>query len=296
MSTVILNAAEYSQCPPLLKRQKEKCILMAHPKYFDVQYVINPHMKEHIGNIDKIKALKQWEILKSQYEQIGIFVHVINPVPELYDMVFAANQSLPYRTLNGEQVVVMSKMHSPYRQPEVEYFAEWYDNHGYRVIRQNDPPVDFEGTGDVIWHPQKRLMYIGYGFRTDKAALVRAAQLIQAPVIALELIDPRFYHLDTALCPLDERTAIFVPDAFSTEGHALIEQSFERLIPAPISEAMNFVANGHCPNGRHFIVQKGSPVTTNAVAELGFKIIEVDTSEFIKSGGSVFCMKMVLPA
>ena len=95
---------------------------------------------------------------------------------------------------------------------------------------------------------------------------------------------------------MDEETAIYVPDAFSEDGKALITQSFKRLIPAPIEEALNFVANGHCPDGKNFIVQKGSPITIAAVKELGFQVIEVDTSEFMKSGGSVFCMKMVLPA
>ena len=100
-------------------------------------------------------------------------------------------------------------------------------------------------------------MYIGYGFRTDKAALRRAAELIGAPVIALELIDPRFYHLDTALCPLDEETAIYVPDAFSEDGKALITQSFKRLIPAPIEEALNLWPTAIVQIA--FIVQKGSP-------------------------------------
>jgi N-dimethylarginine dimethylaminohydrolase len=296
MSTVFHSTATSSLSEmTLLSRPREKAVLLAHPKYFDVKYVINPHMQNNIGCVDTTKAHAQWERLKSCYERLNFEVHVIPPVEDLPDLVFAANQSLPYQTIDGEKVAIISKMHSPYRQPEVEHFADWYEKNGFRVIRQNDPPVDFEGNGDVIWHPGKQLLYIGFGYRTDKTALKRAAKLINAPVIGLELVDPRFYHLDTALCPLDSRTAIYVPAAFSAEGKKLIKQSFPRLIEAPIDEALNFVANGHCPDANHFIVQEGSPVVTQSVKELGFKVMEIDTSEFMKSGGSVYCMKMMLP-
>jgi len=63
-----------------------------------------------------------------------------------------------------------------------------------------------------------------------------------------------------------------------------------------MDEAAGLLAcNGHCPDGEHFLVQRGARVTNQRVQEAGFSVIELDTSEFLKSGGSVFCMKLMLP-
>lgn len=296
MSSVILHPNQLTEHTLTLEeRPIETGVLLASPQHFEVRYVINPHMKDNIGTVDQGLAMSQWKALKSTYGSLGYSVSVIPPVRDLPDLVFAANQSFPYISKSGERSAIISRMHSVYRQPEVDYYAKWYTDNNFRVIRQNDPPVDFEGAGDVQWHPDKRLLYIGYGFRTDKSALHRASELIQCPVVGLELIDSRFYHLDTALCPLDEHTAIVVEEAFTDDGLNLIKTQFPRLISAPIAEALNFVANGHCPDRKNFIVQAGNPHTLNIVQEMGFNIIELETSEFMKSGGSVFCMKMMLP-
>jgi N-dimethylarginine dimethylaminohydrolase len=42
------------------------------------------------------------------------------------------------------------------------------------------------------------------------------------------------------------------------------------------------------------VLQKGSASACADLRRLGFKPVEVDTSEFMKSGGSVFCMKQVV--
>jgi N-dimethylarginine dimethylaminohydrolase len=253
-------------------------------------------MKDNIGTVNKELARMQWEKLKNTYEQLGFTVSVIPGVPNLPDMVFTANQSFPYSGGDGEKTVIISKMESKYRQPEVEYFAQWYSSQDYRVVRQISPPVNFEGMGDARWHPGRKLLYIGFGFRTDEEALRRAASFIDCPIIGLKLIHPHFYHLDTALCPLDEETAIYIEEAFTSKGIEVLETIFPRLIRVPSEEALTgFVANGHSPDQKNFIVQKGNYRSQEIITNLGFNVLEVDTSEFIKSGGSVFCMKMMLP-
>ena len=253
-------------------------------------------MKGNIGNVDRKLALEQWNILKNTYEELGFTVHIIEGVQDLPDMVFCANQSFPFINKNNELQVILSKMASKYRQGEVEHIAKWYDNNGYHLIRQTNPPVEFEGMGDAIWHPSKKILYIGYGFRTSKNALQRAADCISCDVIGLELILPHFYHLDTALSVINESTAIFVKEAFSKSGREILECMFSNLIEVPLSEAkLGFVTNGHCPDKQNFIVHKGNPITKRKLMDIGIRVWEVDTSEFIKSGGSVFCMKMMLP-
>jgi len=276
-------------------RPRSQRVLMVSPEHFDVLYVINPHMAGNIGQVDSALANTQWDALRRTYERLGYPVEVLRGVDGLPDMVFAANQSFPYLH-HQERTVVMSKMRSSHREPEVEHFAQWYERHGYNVIRQVSPPVHFEGMGDARWHPDRKLLYLGYGYRTASAAIDRAAAHFECPVIGLELVDPRFYHLDTALSPIDETTAVYVPHAFSDAGVAVLKALFPRLLPVPPEEAeVGFAANGHCPDRRHFIVQRGNPHTNELLTELGYEVLEVDTSEFLKSGGSVYCMKMMLP-
>ena len=277
-------------------RAQEHGVLLVSPENYDVKYVINPHMQGKVGTVNKAEAVLQWNYLKEVYLSLGYEVHVIGSNSEFPDMVFCANQSFPFINKNGEKTVIISKMSSPYRQGEEIYFDRWYETQQYHVIRQVSPPVDFEGMGDVLWHPQKRLLYSGYGIRTDETALQRLANCVECSVIGLELTDPDFYHLDTALAPLNQNTALYVKEAFTSDGEKLLQHLFDNLIQVPYQEAKKgFVANGHCPDGQHFIVHKGNNHTVEVLKGLNFTVIEVDTSEFIKSGGSVFCMKMMLP-
>lgn len=269
---------------------------MVTPEYYDVLYEINPHMSGNIGTVNHSLAQAQWNRLKQAYESIGFPVKTLQGESDLPDMVFAANQTFPFIDKEGVPKVILSRMASAHRRDEVAHFAQWFENNGYTVIQHVEPPIEFEGMGDAIWHPKRQLLYIGYGFRTQQGALERAARCIDCDVVGLELVDPHFYHLDTALSVIDEETALCVPSAFTTEGLQILQNQFSRLIEVPLEEAKNgFVTNGHSPDGKHFIVHEGNAITRGILEELGIVVIEVSTSEFLKSGGSVFCMKMMLP-
>ena len=296
MPNVHISVGDLPTFDTIPYRESATAVLLVRPTYFDVIYEINPHMKGNIGTVNKKLALKQWNNLKAVYEYLGFTVHIIEGVENLPDMVFCANQSFPFVNQNHELQVILSKMASEYRQGEVKHIAKWYEDNGYHLIHQTNPPVEFEGMGDAIWHPNKKILYIGYGFRTSKNALQRAANCISCDVIGLELVLPHFYHLDTALSVINEETAIFVKEAFSKDGQNLLNHMFSNLIEVPLDEAkLGFVTNGHCPDKQNFIVHKGNDVTKQKLMDIGIQVLEIDTSEFLKSGGSVFCMKMMLP-
>lgn len=279
-------------------RPQEVGVLMANAAGFDVAYVINPHMAGNIGRIDKELALEQWSALREVYRGLGFEIHEIPAVDGLPDLVFTANQSFPGQLVDGKWVALQSHMHAEVRRQEEEVVADWYRTRGATILKMSREQgfIPFEGMGDAHWFPGRRLILGGHGFRTHRDIYPRIAEVFKVPVVALDLVDPRFYHLDTCLAPLDERTALFVPEAFRPDAIHLLAQLFERLVPIPIDEAAHLLAcNGHCPDGRHFIVQQGAIQTRQLVEQLGFEVIEVDTSEFLKSGGSVFCMKLMIP-
>lgn len=271
-------------------------VLMTTPTYFDVQYVINPHMADHIGEVDGKEAGRQWRTLHNAYESLGLTVNVVEGQEGLPDMVFCANQTLPfYGPVDGRHGVVMSRMHAPQRRDEVVYFEPFFRRIGYEIIHLMDRgELEFEGMGDAIWHPRTHLLWAGYGVRSSLDAYSEISSALDVPVVMLRLSDEAFYHLDTCFSVLDRETVLIYPGAFDDDGLALIRRLFNRVIEAPESEArMLFACNAHCPDDQHVLIQKGCEVTNRLLTQAGFEPLEIDTTEFLKAGGSVFCMKQM---
>jgi N-dimethylarginine dimethylaminohydrolase len=278
-------------------RKEPQAILMCEPTYFDVVDAKNPFMANNVGACDTALAKQQWNELRATYEKLGYQVHTMAGAKGLEDMVFSANQVLPGEHPNGAKYVVLANMVHASRRREVEHYAAWFESRGYELLRispSQDEGPRFEGQGDAIWHPGKNLLWGGYGWRTEKAAYNRVAELTGAHVLLLKLVNEAMYHLDVALCPLDAETALIAPYAFETEGVDLIRSVFKTVIEIPEEEGKNNFAGNCFVLGKNVILQKGSPRTCDLLRNAGYTPIEVDTSEYMKSGGSVFCMKMMV--
>ena len=187
-------------------------VLMTTPAHFEVAYVINPHMEGNAGTVDQAEAHRQWTALADTYRRLGLGVAELGGVYGLADMVFCANQTLPFTRPDGARGVVLSRMNAEQRKGEVPHYAEFFAGQDYEVHRLDDEVAGtFEGMGDALWHPGRRLLWGGYGFRTDRGVYDRLADFLDAAVCALRLDDPDFYHLDTCLAPLDEQTRSGLP-------------------------------------------------------------------------------------
>lgn len=274
-----------------------KAVLMADPAHFRVESVINPWMADAAGKlnvVDEPRARAQWNALKVAYETLGLKVEVIQGKPGLPDFCFCANQAVTFRDAAGNPAAILSYMRSETRAPEVPIFEAWYRDHGYALHRLPPDVKPFEGTGDAIWHHGRRVIWGGVGPRTGKEAWEHVARITGAPVIPLTLVDSRYYHLDTALAVMNRSTALYIPAAFDEASRERLKQGFDDLIPLSDADAANFACNAHCPDDRNVLLQEGSQATVNALMKRGFGVIELDTSEFMKSGGSVFCLKQEL--
>lgn len=276
-------------------------VLMCSPDYFDIVDVKNVHMQGHIGNTDKAQVDAQWQSLKDAYDalladKVLDEVSVIPGAPGCEDMVFCANQTLPWKMEDGSEVVVMSRMRHESRQREVPYFEEFFKHKGFKPLHFNNVKM-FEGMGDVIPHPGKRLLYGGYGHRTTAEAYDELATMLQTPVVALELINPKFYHLDTCFVPLSRDSVMLCREAFTEDGLTMISQLFTKVYHIPEYEAEKYFSlNAHAFDAhgtKTAILQKGSAITVDVLKQEGYNIVEIETGEFMKSGGSVFCMKMM---
>jgi N-dimethylarginine dimethylaminohydrolase len=269
-------------------------VLMVRPDHFQIEYAINRHMLDASGSLNQINvktAIKQWEDLKQNFQALGLKVEVIDGVKGLPDMVFCANQMFPFFDREGKPAVIASRMKNAQRAPEVAYLEDWAKKRGFNVFPTPEG-FHFEGTGDAIWNYEADEIYFGFGFRSDFEISHLLKELTGKTVHALELVSDNFYHLDTALCILDSESAIWVEEAFSKKSAELLKDNFPNLFSVPMEEATkSLAANATSIGGKRVLIESSS---TQAIAWLekhGYEVHKIVTSEFLKSGGSVFCMK-----
>ena len=148
-----------------------------------------------------------------------------------------------------------------------------------------------EGEGDFLVVGERILA--GYGFRTDPAAHTEVARFFDRPVISLELVDPRFYHLDTAIAVLDDDTIAYYPPAFSPASRAVLEGLYPGAIVASQADAVVLGLNA-VSDGRNVVLPVRAATLAHQLRTRGYRPIPIDLSEPLKAGGSVKCVTMEL--
>jgi N-dimethylarginine dimethylaminohydrolase len=274
-------------------------VLFCPPDFFQIVDVKNPFM-EGAAAVDKAKARAQWESVRKAFADAGFGLLEIPAVAGLEDMVFAANQTFVGVTSDGRRFIVPSLMRFDSRRLEVPHFVEFFRQNGFEIF---DLGLDLaageflEGHGDLLWNADHGFVWAGHGFRSSSAGVKKFAAKMRAldiPVVDLELRDPRFYHLDTCLAPLTADAVLIYPGAFTPAALETIRGKIARIYEVPEQEALDFVCNGVAANGT-FIAAKMTPGLQRALDAEGLRPRLVDTSEFEKSGGSVYCLKAFLP-
>jgi N-dimethylarginine dimethylaminohydrolase len=259
------------------RRARIRHYVMTSPQFFAVDYAINPWMDTDTP-VDTTVAVAQWEHLRDTYRRLGHVVDFIAPVPGLPDMVYAANGGL---ILNGAAVVARFKY--PQRQQESIAYTDWMRSQGYSPMQTEHVN---EGQGDLL--PVGETILAGTGFRTDRRAHAEIAEIFGRPVVSLELVDPRFYHLDTALSVLDDTTIAYYPPAFTECSRAQLETLFPEAIVVESADAYVFGLNV-VSDGRHVVYPAAAAGFAEQLSQAGFEPIGVEMSELLKGGGSVKC-------
>jgi N-dimethylarginine dimethylaminohydrolase len=274
----------------------KKHVLLCPPTFFNIVDHKNPYMGQG-EPVDQGKAQRQWQALCSALERAGCQLEVIDPVAGLEDMVFAANQVFVGFHEDVGKFIVPSRMVHASRQREVPFYVEWYRDRGYKIIEVDLGHDRLEGHGDLLWHPDWSLIYAGYGFRSTRDGVEKfgdAMSKLGIPVVPLQLTDPYCYHLDTCLCPLNEEAVLVYPGAYAPESLAILRSYWMRVHELTSNEAHKFMGNGIVVNGS-YLTPRVTPHLEAILSEESLMPVILDTSEFEKSGGSLFCMKAFLP-
>ncbi|MFE5538600.1 dimethylargininase [Streptomyces sp. NPDC056492] len=260
------------------REQRPRRYLMCRPSHFEVVYAINPWMDPR-KPVDAGLAVLQWERLRDLYRELGHTVELIEPVPGLPDMVYAANGAT---VVDGR--VLGARFRNAERVAEGPAYLDWFRDNGFAEL--HDPEYVNEGEGDFL--VTASVVLAGYGFRSDERGHREAEAFFGRPVISLELVDPRYYHLDTALAVLDGDEIMYHPEAFAPDSRALLETLFPDALLVSAQDAAVFGLNA-VSDGLNVVLPEAAEGLAGQLRGRGFHPIGMDLSELLKGGGSVKC-------
>ena len=273
--------------------------LMGHPRHFAVTYSINPWMDPQGWARDRrahaAASAREWETLCARLRALGARIDVVPGEPGVPDLVFTANSAV---VLDGK--ALLARFRHPQRQAEEPHFAAAFHRLQARglidAVRKLPDGLVLEGAGDCVWDAARRLFWMGYGQRSDVAARHAVEDTFGVEVVALALADPRFYHLDTALCPLPRGEVIYVPEAFTQEGRALIRDRIgaESRIALTAADAGRLAANAVCLGDAVVMGDGASRTLRDQLGARGYRVITTPLASFRRSGGSAFCLTLRL--
>ncbi|WIB67545.1 arginine deiminase-related protein [Curtobacterium sp. MCBD17_035] len=266
----------------------KRTVLMCKPTHFTVSYRINPWMHPEEPT-DTAKAVAQWQTLVDTYERLGFDIHFIDPIEGLPDMVYAANGGF---VLDG--VAYGAKFQYPERQPEGPAYMDWFREHGLRVaepVETNEGEGDFLLVGDVI--------LAGTGFRSDSTSHEEIARVYGREVVTLKLVNPAFYHLDTAIAVLDPEPVdgvaniAYLESAFDEASLAELHRRFPDAIIATEEDAAILGLNSYS-DGHNVVIAARATTFAEQLRQRGYNPIGVDLSELLLGGGGVKCCTLDL--
>lgn len=279
--SILEEAAVPEEATPL---QWGRRYAMCEPRFFHVAYEINPWMHSEV-RVDHDKANEQWRSLVAAIEEAGATVERLDPIDGQPDYVFTANAGL----IDGDTFIPASFRH-PQRQGETPHATAWFRSRGYQIAPLPTGLVH-EGAGDAL--PFNDVLLSGYRIRSDAPSHAAVARLTRSNVRAVELVDPRLYHLDLTFCPLDSRRAIVAPMAWDEHGQRVVRA----LVPEPLvletEEALDFVANSVVIDSTILMPSCPSRVEKQ-LRKWGFEVVVIDVSEFLKAGGACRCLTLSL--
>ena len=284
MSLDVASATPNESAAPaaLTRTAVKRTVLMCKPEFFTVVYRINPWMDPALPT-DTSLAVAQWQTLYDTYIGLGFDVHLIDPIDGLPDMVYAANGGF---VIDG--IAYGAKFTYPQRQPEGPAYMDWFAANDLAVrepVEINEGEGDFLLVGDVI--------LAGTGFRSASNSHEEIAEIYNREVVTLNLINPSFYHLDTAIAVLDDTNIAYLESAFDEESLVKLRALYPDAILATEEDAAVLGLNSYS-DGYNVVIASRAKDFERQLRERGYNPIGVDLSELLLGGGGVKCCTLEL--
>ena len=273
-------------------------ILMCKPQHFKVSYAINPWMQpdQWLENADALtlESSDGWEKLVDKLKELGARIEFIPPQPDWPDLVFTANAAVVM-----DRRALVARFRHPERQGEEPHNLHAFETLQKRsdldVVEMTPQGMILEGAGDCVWDETRKMFWIGYGQRSDQAAAKTVVDFFGLEAVALELVNPRYYHMDTAMVPLSGGEVMYYPGAFSAQGQAIIRERYgpENLISVPTDDAERLGVNA-VNLGKNIVLARASDKFKAMLEERGYTLHQLPIGSYSMSGGSAFCLTLRL--
>ena len=232
-----------------------------------------------LGAPDLETALVQHRAYCEALVRCGLTLIELEPDPNFPDSTFVEDPAVI-----TERCAVVTSPGAPSRSGEVismaAELAKWYDK--LEVI---EPPGTIEG-GDVCQIENHFL--IGISDRTNVEGAQQLSRFLEAAGFTSSHIDIRgtngLLHLKSGISCLGENRILVT----GSLGGRIQLDGFDR-IDVPGGE--DYAANCIRVND-YLLFAAGFPKVQNKLARLGYKIIELDMSEFQKMDGGLSCLSL----
>jgi N-dimethylarginine dimethylaminohydrolase len=234
-------------------------------------------------------AYRQWERLVETLQCAGdVSIELVESRPNMPDLVFTANAAL----ISGN-LAIMSSFRHPERRREQDPYRRFLAQNGFATTFLQD--VYFEGAGDALFDRVRPILYAGYGWRSERNATTQLAETLAVRTVPLHLVDDRFYHLDTCLCPLSSGHVLVFMDAFSPRAQSLLRRTIEPefLIEVTSEDALAFACNA-VEIGDAVVLHSATVRLRERLNAAGYRVFATELDEFHKAGGSAKCLTLKL--
>jgi N-dimethylarginine dimethylaminohydrolase len=251
-------------------------LLVSPPLHYDARY----------GNAD---AERQWDRFIELLRCVAdVELVVVEPAAQMPDLVFTANAAL----ILGNLAIVSTFRHAERRRAQPLYRAA-LARAGFATtyLRQ----TYFEGSGDALYDRARPLLYAGYGSRTERAATLQLQEIVPARVLPLLLVDERFPHLDTALCPLSSGHVLACLDAFAPQAQQMLRRTVgrEALIEVGLDDGLRLACNA-LELGDAILMDECSPRLRRSLQDAGYRVFRTDLGAFQQAGRSAKSLVLTL--
>jgi len=263
-------------------------ILVCPPTYYSVNYDINPWMTRNVG-YSAPDAQRQWERLIETFGAAAdVEISVMEPGEHVPDLIFTANAALMCGNL-----AILSSFRHPERRREQGLYRAQLASQGFATTYLQQ--TYFEGAGDALFDRARPVLYAGYGMRTERNATLQLQDIVGTRVMPLLLVDERFYHLDTALCPLGSGHVMAYMDAFSPHAQTMLRRTIDPgyLIEIGIDDALSFACNS-VEIDDAIIMHSCTRNLREQLHHAGYRVFQTELGEFHKAGGSAKCLTLKL--
>lgn len=265
-------------------------VLMCPPKYFRIEFRINPYMDP--GNpkkqVDSQKAWREWNCLYLAIKGMGVKIDLLRPVRGIPDLVFPADMGFVVNPSISRKTVVLSNFRWPERQKETPHYERYLRKKKYKIIKI-PRHISFE----INVRETDNFYLLGYGIRNDKEGIKYLRKYFDKPVYPLKLVSPWFYHLSCALAVLNNDTVMYYPKAFDDKSVKLLKKLFKNNVILTKKEVLNLAGNCIVINNK-ILINYMTHRLRKIFNKLNFDFMEISVDEFIKAGGAVNCMVFVL--